>query len=138
MAWSACNEGSISLRGDWGSADFKIEIADDDAERAQGLMFRTSMARFSGMLFIYPEPVRARFWMKNTLIPLDMLFVDVQGVVKKIHHRAEPESQKTIIGGVGVFAVLELNGGVAEMLGMGEGTELRHSAFGETAAWPCE
>ncbi len=74
-AGAACAPGQVELRlGSGAVARFSVEVADDPAERAQGLMFREHMASSSGMLFIYERPQHAVFWMKNTLIPLDMIF----------------------------------------------------------------
>ena len=136
-AWSACAPDTVELRGDWGSLKFSVELADTPDERAQGLMYRESMARGSGMLFIYEQPQNATFWMKNTLIPLDMIFVDEMGVVTHVHDRAVPGDLTTIDGGDGVLAVLEINGGLAERYGIEPGSQLRHPAFGPGAAWPC-
>nr|WP_232829384.1 DUF192 domain-containing protein [Tropicimonas sp. IMCC34043] len=125
------------MRGDWGRARFAVEIADDNAERAQGLMFREDMPKSAGMLFVYEAPQHASFWMKNTLIPLDMIFVDARGVVTRVHSGAVPGDLTPIDGGSGVLAVVEINAGLARAMGIGPGTELRHPAFGDSAAWPC-
>lgn len=137
LAEAACSDTTVQLRGDWGEARFTVEVADDNAERALGLMHRESLARSAGMLFVYERPHRAGFWMKNTLIPLDILFADSAGVVKRIAPMAEPLSEKLILGGNGIQYVLEINGGLAEAMGIAEGTELRHPAIGPDAAWPC-
>jgi len=138
-AGATCRPDVAEIRGDWGSARFTVEIADDAAERADGLMHRESLGTFSGMLFVYPSPRRVGFWMKNTLIPLDMIFLDPRGAVLRIHENAEPGSLATIDGGPGVQAVLEINGGMAARLGLAPGDELRHPAIPqEIAAWPCE
>lgn len=134
---AACAEDQVDLRGDWGSARFSVEVADDGVERARGLMFRESLPQSGGMLFIYPEPQHASFWMKNTLIPLDMIFADARGVVTRVHSEAIPGDLTPIDGGPGVVAVLEINGGLAEALRIGPGTQMRHAALGEDAAWPC-
>ncbi len=139
QAVAACSETSVSLRGDWGQARFTVEIADDAQERAQGLMHRTEMAQSAGMLFIYPRPRHLSFWMRNTLIELDMLFIDAAGVVQNIHHRAQPLDETPIYGGADLVSVLEINGGLAKRLGITTGTEVRHPAFAQgLAAWPCE
>jgi uncharacterized membrane protein (UPF0127 family) len=128
----------VFLRGDWGAARFGVEIADDPAEQAQGLMHRTQMASSAGMLFVYPRPQRASFWMRNTLIPLDMLFLDASGVVRHIHHNAIPLDETPIPGGDDVLAVLEINGGLAGRMGITVGSEMRHRAFAKYAPnWPC-
>jgi hypothetical protein len=89
------------------------------------------------MLFVYESPRRAQFWMKNTLIPLDMIFADATGTVTRIHSGAIPGDLTPIDGGEGVAFVLEINGGLAERLGLGPGAELRHPAIGPGAAWSC-
>ena len=138
-AAAACSETAVDLRGDWGSARFTVEVADDPAERAQGLMNRPSMPRSAGMLFLYDAPQRATFWMRNTLIPLDMIFMDETGTVTRIHENAVPLDETTIDGGPGVLAVLEINGGLARAIGIAEGSELRHPGLDQArAAWPCE
>lgn len=139
MAEAACRPDAVELRGPWGQARFAVEVADDAAERARGLMFRESLPRSSGMLFVYEGPQRATFWMKNTLIPLDMVFLDPAGRVLGVHAMARPGDETIIDGGPGVRAVLEINGGLAARLGIAEGSELRHPAFAEgPPAWPCD
>jgi len=135
---AACREGVVHLRGDWGQVRFAVEIADTEATRAQGLMNRPSLPRLAGMLFIYDAPQRASFWMENTLIPLDMLFLDEAGVVSHIHHQARPLDRTPIDGGDDVAMVLEINGGLARQLGIDTGSELRHPRIDpDIAAWPC-
>lgn len=118
-------------------ARFEVEIADDFEERARGLMFRRSLAPDAGMLFVYDAPSRVSFWMKNTLIPLDMIFAGPDGVVRRVHANAVPGSLESIDGGEGIKAVLEIGGGLARALGIGPGAVMRHPAFGAEAAWPC-
>lgn len=133
-----CRENLAALRGDWGQAQFTIEVADTNAERAKGLMNRDSMPKSAGMLFVYPRPKTVGFWMKNTLIPLDMIFMDRTGTVRHIHHRAQPGDLQPKFGGDNIQYVLEINGGLAEQMGMAPGTQLRHPAIPEDrAAWPC-
>lgn len=133
-----CVPDRVTLRSDAGQVSFTVEIADTDGERAQGLMHRESMPRFSGMLFVFDHPHRSVFWMENTLIPLDMLFIDPQGVVQHIHENAIPLDRTPIDGGPGIQYVLEINGGMALMLGLEPGAELRHPAIDqENAAWSC-
>ncbi|WP_299042327.1 DUF192 domain-containing protein [uncultured Tateyamaria sp.] len=137
-ASATCSEGTVWVRGDFGTARFNVEIADTQRTRAIGLMHRESMPASEGMLFVYPRPQRMSFWMRNTLIPLDMLFVDPTGRVKKIHHEAIPLDETPIPGGDGLTHVLEINGGLARQMGIGEGAELRHPSFDQdSAAWPC-
>lgn len=133
-----CSEGRVQIRGDFGSAAFTVDIADTDAERAQGLMHVPSMPRFNGMLFVFERPQRAVFWMENTLIPLDMLFVDEAGVVQTVHENAVPMDRTPIDGGEGIRYVLEINGGMAGRLGIEPGAQLRNPAMQQDgAAWPC-
>lgn len=133
-----CRSDRVELRGAWGQAQFSVEIADTPEQRSRGLMFRESLPRGAGMLFVYEHPQPASFWMKNTLIPLDMLFVDRSGVVTRVHVGAVPGDLTPIDGGPAVFAVLEINGELARRYGIGPGTELRHPVFaGGPAAWPC-
>ncbi len=133
-----CRNDRVDLRGDWGQAQFTIELADTPAARGRGLMFRETMPRGAGMLFVYEQPQRASFWMKNTLIPLDMIFVDRTGHVTRVHSGAIPGDLTPIDGGPGVFAVLEINATLAARYGIAPGSEMRHPVFsGEAAAWPC-
>lgn len=137
-AWAACSDGRVSLRGDWGEAHFNVEVADDPQERARGLMFVDAMAQSAGMLFVYERPQRVAFWMKNTLIPLDMIFMDDTGTVRRVAHDAVPGDETPIPGGDDILVVLEINGGLARRLGISEGSQMRHPVFEQSdAAWPC-
>jgi uncharacterized membrane protein (UPF0127 family) len=128
----------VQLRGPGGQARFTVELADSADERARGLMFRETMPTSAGMLFLYPVPQTASFWMKNTLIPLDMIFADRTGVVTHVHPMAVPGDLTPVRGGRDVLAVLEINGGLAAKLGIVPGTQLRHPALDQkTAVWPC-
>lgn len=138
-AYAACTEGHVDLRGSWGQARFSVEIVDTDETRARGLMHREHLPRSAGMLFIYDAPTEPAFWMRNTLIPLDMIFVDPTGRVTRIHPDAIPHDTTPIPGGPNVLMVLEINGGLSQMLGMKEGSEMRHPRLDQsTALWPCE
>ena len=138
LAQAECDNNRVDLRGDTGSARFTVELADDPKERSRGLMHRASMPLSSGMLFAYERPQRAVFWMKNTLIPLDMIFLDQSGVVTHVHENAIPHDETGIDGGEGVQYVLEINGGLARQLGIAVGSELRHPVLDPTVAvWPC-
>jgi uncharacterized membrane protein (UPF0127 family) len=133
-----CRADTVMLRGDWGQARFTVELADTPQLRNQGLMFRESMPKSAGMLFIYDSPQRATFWMRNTLISLDMIFTDAAGVVRHVHHNAIPGDETTIDGGAGILTVLEINGGLARAMGIVPDSEMRHPAFApDRAAWPC-
>jgi len=133
-----CAEERVDLRGDWGLARFTVELADDPSERSLGLMHRETMARSAGMLFAYDKPQFVSFWMRNTLIPLDMIFMDETGRVMRVHENAIPLDETGIPGGEGIQYVLEINGGLARRLGIDEGSELRHPIIGAVAAWPCK
>ena len=138
-ALATCRADQVDLRGPFGQARFTVELADTDATRARGLMFRESMPRRNGMLFIFDAPQRAVFWMENTLIPLDMLFFDQAGVLTHVHHQARPLDRTPIDGGDGVRFVLEINGGLARQLGIRPGSEMRHPAVADDlAVWRCE
>ncbi|MEL6570399.1 MAG: DUF192 domain-containing protein [Pseudomonadota bacterium] len=137
MAHAQCVEDVATVRGEFGQANFKIDVADEPEERAQGLMFVESMPTLAGMLFVYEQPQRATFWMRNTLISLDMLFADETGVINRIHPDAIPGDETTIDGGDNVSAVLEINGGLAARLGISVGDTIQHPSFGAEAADPC-
>ncbi|MEL6207197.1 MAG: DUF192 domain-containing protein [Pseudomonadota bacterium] len=136
-AAASCDPSRVDLRGDWGQAAFNVSVADDPQERSRGLMFVEEMARSTGMLFVYEAPQVASFWMRNTLIPLDMIFAGPDGVVRHVHSNAIPGDETPILGGDDILVVLEINGGLAEQFGIDPGTELRHPALGDAAAWPC-
>lgn len=136
---AACLPETVELRGPEGKARFTVEVADDGAERAQGLMFRETMPTGAGMLFVYDAPQRASFWMKNTLIPLDMIFADPSGRVTRVHSQAVPGDTTPIDGGDGVQYVLEINGGLAARMGISAGWEIRHPAIAQDGAvWACD
>lgn len=137
LADAACAPGRVDLRWDGGRESFAVEVADDQAERSKGLMDRASMQAAAGMLFVYETPRRAQFWMKDTLIPLDMIFADAEGVVTRVHANAIPQDLTPIDGGNAVRFVLEINGGLAAKLGIVRGAVLRHPSVGDGAAWPC-
>ena len=137
-AFADCASDRVDLRGDWGQARFTVEVADDAGERAEGLMHRDKLARSAGMLFVYDRPQRVAFWMQNTRIPLDMIFLDEAGRVKRIHANAVPFDQTSIPGGDDIKYVLEINGGLSARLGIAEGSELRHPQIGPNPAWPCD
>lgn len=133
-----CDGSRLEMRGNWGQAVFTVEVADDPDERSRGLMFVEQMPRMSGMLFVYERPQRVAFWMRNTLIPLDMIFADESGVVTLVHENAQPLDETAIPGGDAVKYVLELNAGMAELLGISAGSEMRHREIGPEPAWPCD
>jgi len=89
-------------------------------------MFREQLPMSAGMLFIYERPQAASFWMKNTPLPLDMLFIDPTGLVVHIHENARPFDETPIPGGDGILMVLEINGGLSRRIGLKPGAELAH------------
>lgn len=138
-AFAVCAPDRVDLRGDWGQVRFSVEVADTGPERSRGLMFRESMPRSSGMLFVYQRPEPLAFWMRNTLISLDLLFLDDTGTVVTIHENAVPLDETPLSGGPDpLLAVLEINGGLAAQLGITVGSQLRHPQLPQQqAAWPC-
>ena len=112
---------------------FTVEVAETPAQMEQGLMFRRTMAPDAGMLFDYKQPTMATMWMRNTLIPLDMLFVDAQGRIVNIRQRAVPQSEDIIAAAAPVRAVIELNGGTAARLGIRPGDQVLYPIFGNAS-----
>ncbi|HEY0526602.1 MAG TPA: DUF192 domain-containing protein [Stellaceae bacterium] len=108
---------------------FAIELAETPEQMAQGLMFRRSMASDAGMLFDYHRVQPVSFWMKNTLIPLDMIFIEPDGRIAGMHERAVPLSLTPIQFDQPVRAVLELNGGTADRLGIKPGDHVLYAGF---------
>ena len=109
---------------------FEVEVVSNDKDRAQGLMNRTSLPAGQGMLFIFPENAEAAFWMKNTLIPLDMIFINADGTIRTIHPMAEPNSRKIRKSGGKVVAGLEIKGGEAQKRGLKPGDIVHYKVFG--------
>jgi uncharacterized protein len=116
-----------------GPHKFTVEVATTPGQMEQGLMFRRSLAPEAGMIFDYSAPSMASMWMKNTLIPLDMLFVDAQGRVINIHERAIPGSLEPISAAAPARAVIELNGGTAARLGIKPGDRVIFPMFGNAS-----
>jgi uncharacterized membrane protein (UPF0127 family) len=129
---AACSsaESRLTLHTAKGDFAFNVEIADDDAERAKGLMFRDHLAPDAGMLFDYGHEQLASFWMQNTLIPLDMIFIGADGVVKNIHVNARPLDTTSIPSGVPVRFVLEIPGGRSVEIGLAIGDHVDHPLVG--------
>lgn len=105
-------------------ARIQAEVADSEEERRHGLMFRDKLSPRSGMLFIYSPPQEAAMWMKNTLIPLDMLFIDAEQRIIHIHPKATPHSLDAVSAQQDVWGVLELVGGAAEALDIRMGDKI--------------
>ncbi|HYE49115.1 MAG TPA: DUF192 domain-containing protein [Azospirillaceae bacterium] len=109
---------------------FTVEMAITPEQQERGLMFRKSLSDDAGMLFVKEQPETASFWMKNTFIPLDMIFIAENGVITNIHANAEPKSLKPIYAATAVTGILEINGGLSAKLGIRPGDRVLHSAFG--------
>lgn len=112
-----------------GAHDFQVEIAADDRAREIGLMNRRYMPPDHGMLFEFDDEAPQTFWMKNTYIPLDMIFISRSGIVTNVVANAEPLSETTIPSGGPCAAVLELNGGAAAKIGLKVGDRIKHAFF---------
>ena len=110
---------------DEGQRRFQIEVADTPEERSRGLMFRQRMPENQGMLFVFPQSLPVGFWMQNTILPLDLLFVSDAGEVRAILPGV-PFSTDTISPGEPVRFVLELNAGTAQSQGISVGDRLSH------------
>jgi len=108
---------------------FEVEVADDPAERAEGLMYRQSLADNAGMLFLYPQPQPVEFWMKNTPLSLDIVFVRADGTIARIAANTTPMSEDRIPSGEPVLAVLEVKAGIMQQLGIVAGDRLRNPKY---------
>jgi uncharacterized protein len=107
-----------------------VEVVDTNKTRASGLMFREELAPNAGMLFDFKREQPVSFWMKNTLIPLDVFFIKADGRIVNIAKRAVPHSERSIASDEPVLGVLETNAGVADRLGIKLGDIVRHPVFG--------
>ena len=112
-----------------GRHHFTVEVAETHAQMKRGLMFRTDLANDAGMLFDYETPREVAMWMKNTLVPLDMLFVDSRGLVQRVVGWTTPQSLEPIASHGLVRVVIELRGGIAARLGIGRGSRIEHAIF---------
>lgn len=140
---AACGDSSVSTAasedaageilvietGDGAQHEFRVEVAATPEERARGLMFRTELAPDAGMLFQYEIPHRITMWMANTYLPLDMMFIDADGRVINIAERTVPETTTSIPSNGPAIAVLEVNAGTADRLGIARGDLVRHPFF---------
>ena len=109
--------------------NFLVEVARTEEEKKIGLMFRRTLAKNAGMLFLYKREALRLMWMKNTFIPLDILFIDKKGVIKRVVKRTIPHSLATISSRKSVLAVLELRGGITSSLEIKKGDRIEHPAF---------
>lgn len=117
-----------------GTHQFHVDIADTTEKRTIGLMFRDKMGADSGMLFVFDDEIERAFWMKNTLIPLDMLFIDRAGKIVHIHENAIPHDLTPVSSRGPAFAVLEINGGRSKALGLSPGMIVKHKVFANPLA----
>lgn len=108
---------------------FLVELATTSAQHSKGLMYRKYLGPEQGMLFIYRKPQRVSMWMKNTFIPLDMIFINSDGSIARIAERAVPHSETVIPSGGRVRAVLEVRAGTADRLGLKPGDLVEHPAL---------
>ncbi len=123
----------VTLRGRFG---FTVEMAETDQERNFGLQFRPQLPANHGMLFDFGTPQPIFMWMKNTLVPLDMVFIDDAGRVTRVAENTTPLSLEVIPSGGPVRSVLEIAAGTATKLGIGKGSLIRHRIFGNAGTAP--
>lgn len=112
-----------------GPAHFTVEMATTDDSRRTGLMYRTKMGANEGMLFDFQKEDLRSFWMKNTVLPLDMLFIKADGTISTIAENAVPYSEDPVSSSEPVQAVLEINGGRARELGIVQGAKVHAAIF---------
>jgi uncharacterized membrane protein (UPF0127 family) len=125
---------TITIDTKSGPHNFSVEVAADDESRERGLMYREKMAPDAGMLFDFKTPQMVSFWMENTVLPLDMLFVRADGTIARIKANATPYSRENIPAGEPVELVIELNGGRAAALGIAEGARVHAAQIPEKKA----
>lgn len=123
----------LTLRTQMGDFPFKVELAQTPEQYEKGLMFRTRLAPGQGMLFVFPEPRSAQMWMKNTFIPLDIIFIDESGAVESVSADAAPQSLDILSSLGPVKAVLEVNAGTAARIGLEPGNPVVHALLGAHA-----
>ena len=132
LAGAVCAQAleSLSIATQGGSRQsFRVEVARNDADRAQGLMYRRSMPADQGMLFDFGRVEPVSMWMQNTYLALDMLFIRPDGTIARIAANTEPLSTRTSPSGEPVLAVLELNAGTTAKLGIKAGDRVEHPIF---------
>jgi uncharacterized membrane protein (UPF0127 family) len=118
---------TIEIATKGGTRTFAVELAVNDQERARGLMYRKELPEGRGMLFDFKEEQDVGFWMKNTYIPLDMIFIRADGTIRRIAANTEPLSERTVPSGGPVRYVLEVIGGTARKLGIEPGDRVTGS-----------
>lgn len=122
---------ALSITTSTGEHKFMVEIADDEAERQRGLMFRDPLADDRGMLFQFPDVAERGFWMRNTPSPLDIIYIDPRGRIVSIAKNATPQSEAIIPSNGPASGVLELRAGRADEIGAKPGDKVRHPFFAE-------
>ena len=122
--------GAVTIETATAKVPIQIELATTDPQREQGLMYRHKLAADAGMLFLYTSPQPIAMWMKNTLIPLDILFIRADGTIVNYRERAVPESLETLPSDGAVTAALELNGGTVARLGIKPGDKVVGEGLG--------
>lgn len=120
------DESKLTLHTATGDYSFDVSVVDTPESRAQGLMFVTELADDAGMLFDFKEERPVSFWMRNTFIPLDMIFVGADGVVKNVHVNARPQDPTSIPSDGAVQFVLEIPGGRSVEIGLEAGDTMDH------------
>ena len=120
---------TITIETQRGSRAFNVEMASDPQSQKQGLMYRRQLAPDAGMLFDFQETVMLSFWMKNTILPLDILFIRPDGTISSIAPDTVPLSTAPVTSVEPVRAVLEINGGRARELGIRAGDRVRAQIF---------
>ena len=124
-------ENSLTIDATHDSFEFRVELAVSPAQRSQGLMFREDLDEDRGMLFDFGRPQVASMWMRNTYVPLDMLFIDAEGRITQIAANTQPLSDTVVASREPVRAVLELRGGVSAKLGIEPGDRVIHPLFSD-------
>jgi len=120
---------AMTLVTERGEKQIMVEITESNDEKMRGLMFRTNLPDDQGMLFFYDQPQDITMWMRNTYIPLDMVFINPDGTIHRIEVRTEPLSERIISSQGNVVACLELAGGASVRLGLKPGDVVRHKLF---------
>jgi uncharacterized membrane protein (UPF0127 family) len=125
----AADRSTLEIASKTGVHSFSVEVVDNDADRAKGLMFRKSLPEGTGMLFDFKVEQDVAFWMQNTYIPLDMIFIRADGRILRIAENTEPMSTKQVPSGGKVLAVLEVIAGTTRKLGIVAGDRVAHPIF---------
>jgi uncharacterized protein len=125
----AASTGTLEIASKTGVHSFTVEVMTNDEERARGLMYRRELPEGRGMLFDFKSEQPVSFWMKNTYIPLDMIFIRADGRILSIAENTEPLSERLVPSGGPVLGVLEVIGGTAKKLGIAPGDRVSYPIF---------